>query len=163
MSDLVLSGLIVGVLAMLLWTPAMLSMGVSKFEGDLTVGERVLCCIPIFNVIRAEIKYYGKLHFVSISIILLLIVTVVRVIVWWNFYTNVTLGTATVIALLVAVALWLIANMLFVYNIIHDADAVRGFKLILLTVFFPFGQYYIGAYLSNVVKHMQEKEATFKL
>ena len=163
MSNLVLSGLIVGVLAIMFWTPAMLSMGVSKFEGDLTIGERILCCIPIFNVIRAEVKYYGKLHFVSISTILLLIVTVVRIIAWWNFYTNVKLGTVTVIALLVVVALWLIANMLFVYNVIHDADAVRGFKLILLTVFFPFGQYYIGAYLSNVIKHMQEKEATFKL
>ena len=52
--------------------------------------------------------------------------------------------------------------MVFVYNVIHDADALRGGKLILFSVAFPFGQYYVGQYLANVVRHMQAKEDTFK-
>ena len=72
------------------------------------------------------------------------------------------LGTISVVAFWISLALWLIGNMVFVYNVIHDADALRGGKLILFSVAFPFGQYYVGQYLANVVRHMQAKEDTFK-
>lgn len=162
MSNFMLSGVIVGLIAIMFWTPALMAMGVSKFEGDLTAGERFICCIPLVNIIRAEHKYYGKLHMASITTILFIIVAVFRVAVWWNFYNNVMLGTISVVAFWVSLALWLIGNMVFVYNVIHDADALQGGKLFLFSVAFPFGQYYVGQYLANVVRHMQAKEDTFK-
>lgn len=162
MSDMMVSGIIVGLFAIMLWTPALMSIGVSKFEGDITAGERFLCCIPIFNVIRAEIKYYGKVWLVTLSTIAVVFACIFRVVAWWNFYSNVTLGTVSIVLFWGAIAFWAIANMVFVYNVIHDADAVRGGKLILFTIAFPFGQYYVGNYLANVVRHMQNKEDTFK-
>lgn len=162
MSNFMLSGVIVGLIAIMFWTPALMAMGVSKFEGDLTPGERLICCIPLVNVIRAEYKYYGKLHMVSITSVSFAIVAVARIFIWWNFYDNVMLGTISVVAFWISLALWLIGNMVFVYNVIHDADALRGGKLILFSVAFPFGQYYVGQYLANVVRHMQAKEDTFK-
>lgn len=77
-------------------------------------------------------------------------------------YQNVTVGTVSMAFFWIALLFYMISCMLFVYTVIHDADAVQGFKLILLTVAFPFGQYYIGTMLANVVRHMKEQEATFK-
>jgi hypothetical protein len=162
MSDLMLSGIIVGLLAMLLWTPALMSIGVSKFEGDLSTTEKVLCCIPIVNIIRAEVKYYGKIRLVTISSITFIVACVLRVLAWWYLYDNVTIGTASIILFWGALAFWAVANMVFVYNVINDAAAMRGGKLLLFSIVFPFGQYYIGTYLANVIRHMQSREDTFK-
>lgn len=162
MSDTMLSGIIVGLIAIMLWTPALMSIGISKFEGDITAGEKFLCCIPIFNVIRAEVKYYGKIRLVAISTVAVILCSLFRVLAWWYLYSNVTIGTLSIVLFWGAIALWAISNMVFVYNVIHDADAVRGGKLILFSIAFPFGQYYIGNYLANVVRHMQSKEDTFK-
>ena len=61
MSNFMLSGVIVGLIAIMFWTPALMAMGVSKFEGDLTPGERLICCIPLVNIIRAEYQSYLQL------------------------------------------------------------------------------------------------------
>lgn len=162
MSNLMLSGVIVGLFALMFWTPALMAMGISKFEGDLTMSERLICCIPLVNIIRAEYKYWGKIKLVTISTITFIIVALVRTYCWWNFYDNVTVGTATIVAFWLSIVFWIIANMYFVYKVISDADVMRGGKLLLYTIAFPFGQYFIGTYLVNVVKHMQAKEDTFK-
>lgn len=157
-----LSGIIVGLIAMMFWTPALMAMGISKFEGDLSVGERIICCIPLVNVIRAEVKYYGKIRLVTIATFAFIIASIFRVFAWWNMYENVTIGTVSIVLFWATLALWAIANMVFVYNVINDAAALRGGKLLLFSVAFPFGQYYVGTYLANVIRHMQSKEDTFK-
>lgn len=163
MSDFMFSGLIIGVLAILFWTPYMMACGISKMEGDLTMGERVLCGIPIFNMIRAEKKYYGGFRFVTYSSIFVAVIFLVRV---WFIVINSTpmqsIGQITVILMWIGMLAFVVSNMIFVFTVIHDADTVQGVKLILLTVFYMFGQYYIGTMLANVIRHMQEKEATFK-
>lgn len=162
MSDLMVSGIIVGLFALMFWTPALMSIGVAKFEGDVSIGEKLLCCIPIYNVMRAEKKYYGKPRLVTISTLLLVVITIARVLIWWFMYSNVTLGTISIIAFWIAIALWCVSNMIFVYTIIHDADVMHGVKLLLCAIAFPFGQYYIGNYLTNVIRHMNKQEETFK-
>lgn len=162
MSNLMLSGVIVGLFAIMFWTPALMSMGVSKFEGDLTVGEKILCCIPIFNIIRAEKKYYGKFRVVTWSTIIMVLAIIFRFVTWYKMYENVTVGTIGIVLFWGTIALWLIANMIFVYNVINDAQALTGGKLILYSIAFPFGQYFVGNYLANVVRHMQAKEDAFK-
>lgn len=162
MSELELSGLIIGLLAMLFFTPFCMAKGISKMDGELSAGEYILCMIPIFNIIRAELKYHGKIHVVTLSWILLVIGIVQRYFLWRYMYNNVTVGTISIIVFWIVIAFYFIANMLFVFIVIHDAGAVTGFKLVLLTIGYPFGQYYVGAYLANVVRHMQEREETFK-
>lgn len=162
MSELELSGLVVGLIAMLFVTPFYMAKGISKMEGDLTATEYILCAIPVFNIIRAEIKYWGHIKFCTISWILLIVGVVQRVLLWRFMYQNVTAGTISIIIFWAVIAFYFIANMLFVFSVINDARAITGFKLFLITVGYPFGQYYIGTMLANVVRHMQEKEATFK-
>lgn len=162
MSELMMSGVIIGLLAIMFYTPALMAMGISKYDGELTMQEKILCCIPVFNIIRAEYKYYGKVKTVTIGTIVLIVGVLARVYIWKNYYQNVTLGTISIIVFWAVIAMWLICNMIFVYTVINDTGAVKGFKLLLYTIAFPFGQYFIGAYLGNIVRHMQQKEDTFK-
>ena len=162
MSELVLSGLIVGLIAMLLWTPYLMSKGVSSFAGNIGIGEKIICAFPVINLIRAEFKYHGKIWLCGISSITLILGVAFRVLCWWNFYNNITLGTASIIVFWITIAFYLLSNMVFVYTVINDARAVKGLKLLLLSVAYPFGQYYVGVYLGNVIKHMKEQEDTFK-
>lgn len=162
MSPLVYSGLIVGVLAMVFFTPYLYAKGVSQLEGDLTIGEKMLCMIPVFNTIRAERKYLGKFGFHFFATIFAFVAIVARVVQWWYAYNNITLGLICMGAFWLGLLLFVISNCILVFTVIHDANAVTGIKLLLLTIAYPFGQYYVGAYLSNVIRHMQESEATFQ-
>lgn len=162
MSDLVLSGLIVGLLAMVLFTPFMMAKGICSLEGEVSIGDKIVSAIPMFNLIRSEKKYKGKIGLLTISLFLLIAGVIFRVLIWYNMYNNVTMGIISMAVFWGVILLFCIANMSFVYMVIHDADAVSGLPLILLTVGFPFGQYYIGAYLANVIRHQAEQEATFR-
>ena len=162
MSDLVLSGLIVGIFIMLFFTPFMMCKGICSLEGSLSTKDKVLSIIPIVNIIYAERKYKGKIGLVILSTILLFAGIILRVFVWYNMYNNVTMGLVSMGVFWFVILLFIIANMSFVYMVIHDADVLPGGPLILYTIAFPFGQYYIGTCLANVVKHRAEQEDTFK-
>lgn len=162
MSDLVRSGVIVGVLAMLLFTPFLMARGVSKLDGRSGTIDTVLCLLPFINTARAEKIYFGRIRLMTISPIVLILCIAARIFIWWNAYGNVMLGTVSIVLFWASILFYFISNMIFVYTVIHDADVMSGFKLLLFTVAYPFGQYYIGCYLSNVVRHMKDKEATFR-
>lgn len=162
MSDLVLSGLIVGLFAMLFFTPFMFAKGVSRLEGELTAGEYILCMIPFLNTIRAEKKYLGRIGLHCIATIIMIVGVAVRVLQWKYMYSNITLGLICMAIFWLSLLLFVISNIVLVYTIINDANATKGAKLLILAVAYPFGQYYIGAYLVNVIRHMQEQESTFK-
>lgn len=162
MGELELSGIIVGLAAMLFFTPFCMAKGISKMDGEMTMSEYVLCAIPLFNIIRAEIKYHGRIHVCTISLITFIIGIVQRILLWYYMYNNYAANVISNVVFWLAVAFFFVANMIFVFIVIHDAQAVTGFKLFLLSFGYPFGQYYVGNYLANVVRHMKEKEATFK-
>lgn len=162
MSPLVMSGLIVGILVLIFFTPYLFAKGVSSLEGEVSFGEKVMCAIPIFNTIRAERKYLGKFGFHFFATIFMIVAIIVRVVQWWYAYNNVPAGLVCMGAFWLGLLLFVISNIVLVYTVINDAGAVTGFKLLLLAVAYPFGQYYVGAYLANVIRHMQESEATFK-
>ena len=162
MNDTLLSGLIVGIIALIFWTPYLMSKGVSSLEGDVSFKEKLLCFTPVFNIIRAEKKYYGKVGLTSIAVVTSIVAIVFRIVCWYKFYSNVTLGTISLVVFYLGILFYIIANCKFVYNVINDADAVSGGKLMLYTIAFPFGQFYIGSFLANVIKHNMNKEATFK-
>lgn len=162
MSELTMSGLIVGIIAILFWTPFLMARGVSKLDERSGAGDMILCAIPILNMARAEKIYYGRFKLCTISPALFAVIVGARVYIWRTMYNNPTIGTISIVLFWLGLAFYLISNMLFVYTVIHDADACQGVKLILLTIAFPFGQYYIGTMLVNVIRHMKEQEATFR-
>lgn len=163
MNDLFLSGIVVGLLAMLFWTPQLMFKGVYKLGDDYSGGNKVLSWIPILNICMAEKKYYGKLSVCTGSIISLFVGIGARVACWWFLYDNKVVALASTILFWIVILFYFIANIIFVYNVIHDAEAVTGFKLLLLVVFYPFGQYYVGQFLGNVLRHAKNREETFKL
>lgn len=162
MSNFTMSCLIVGILALLLYTPFCMARGVSKIAGESGTLDVVLCALPLINLARAEKLYYGKFRLCTISPIVLIVASVVRMYIWRNMYTNVTMGNISMLLFWAAILFCIVSNIIFVYTVIHDAEAMSGFKLIFISVAYPFGQYYVGTMLSNVIRHMQEKEATFK-
>lgn len=163
MSETVFSGLIIGVLAMLFFTPYCMAIGISKLEDEPTMTEKILCMIPIFNICRAEKKYYGSIRLASIGSIFVTVMIIVRVVfILGVSVTNPLVGNVTLALLWVSLALYIISQMVFVYGVVNDSGCVTTGKRILMSVFYPFGQYYVGNYLSNVMRHMQEKQETFK-
>lgn len=162
MSNFVLSGLIVGIIVLIFFTPHLLAKGVASLANEDSMGVKVITWIPVVNTIWAEKTYLGKVGFHCIATIFEIVAVVARVIQWRYAYANITLGLICMGAFWLGLLLFVISNCILVYTIIHDAQAMTGFKLILFTIAYPFGQYYIGAYLANVIRHMQEKEETFK-
>lgn len=162
MSEIMDSALVVGLLAMFLWTPFLMARGISKIADVSGPADWVLCAIPIINLARAEKLYYGRFKLCTISPALFVVASVARMYIWRNMYQNVTLGTVSIVLFWVSLIFLAVSNMIFVYTVIHDAEAMSGFKLILISLLFPFGQYYVGTMLSNVIRHMKEREATFK-
>ena len=162
MSDLVMSGLIVGVLAMIFFTPFLMARGISKLDERSGAGNMVLCALPIVNLARAEKIYYGRFKLCTISPIIAIVCIVARFFIWRNAYDNVTLGTISVVLFWLSILFYFISNMIFVYNVINDASVMSGPKLLLFTIAYPFGQYYVGAYLNNVIRHNKNMEDTFK-
>ena len=156
MSQVMMSGLIVGIIAMLFWTPFLMARGVSKLDDRSGAADFILCMIPVINIARAEKMYYGKFGVCTISPVMFVIGVAVRFFLWKNAYSNPMVGTISILVFWAVLLFYVLSNMIFVYTIIHDADAVTGFKLVLLTVAYPFGQYYVGTYLSNVIRHMKE-------
>lgn len=162
MSDFIFSGFVVGVLIIMFYTPYMLAKGVWSLEDDMTVSQHLVCLIPIYNIIKAEKMYKGKYGFVTFSTVFSFVAIIIRVFIWYTSYNNVTMSLVSLALFWGAILIFCIANISFVYLILSDADAVAGLPLLLYSLAFPFGQFYIGAYLSNVIKHKKVQEDTFK-
>lgn len=162
MSDLLISGVIVGVLILLLFTPYQMANGIYKLDGNEPASKKALCFIPIINVMYAEKLYYGKFGKIVISTILFTVACILRPLAWYYMYDNVAIGTASQVLFWIALAFMAISNMIFVYQVIHDSGVIVGGKLWLFSIAFPFGQYYIGNFIVNAIRHMEEKEETFK-
>lgn len=165
MSNTMVSGIIVGLLAMILWTPYLMARGIFSLgvEGKVPIPTKIKAAVPILNLVIAEKEYYGKFGLILGSYITLILGVIQRYIAWRYMYENVKVGTASILLFWGLVLLFLFANMKFVYNVIKDAGAMSGFKLIIFTIAYPFGQYYVGVYLSNVIRHNKAKKETFKL
>ena len=162
MSDFTASGLVIGVLAMLFFTPGMFCKGILTISNEeLTGGQKVLCFIPIVNIFKTEKEYWGKLWLISYSIIVMVLSIIAKFATWYFMHSNVTLNLVTTILVLVAVAFMFIANAIGVWTIIRDTDATSTGKAIFFSVLFPIGQYFVGSYVPTIVSKSQNKEATF--
>ena len=162
MNELMLSGLFVGIIAILFVTPYMMSVGIASLEGKVSIGERLLSAIPVLNITRAEKRYYSKPGLVTISIIAFVIMAIARVATWWFMYSNVPVCTASVIGLYLSIVFYFIANMKFVWDVLNDTDAMSGFKKLLFTLAFPIGQYFICSYIATIVKKQLKQEGVFQ-
>lgn len=165
MSDSMFSGVIVGVLAMIFYTPMKMALGIAAINNDgdsVSFSDKLSCAIPVFNIGWAEKKYYGKISLCTIATILLLLFAALRVLAWWYFYENVTIGTGSIILLYVGVLLFYVANARFVYDVLTTAEAADGVKKWFYVLFFPLGQYFIGSSVANIIKYNMAQEDVFR-
>ena len=163
MSNLMASGLLIGVLAMIFWTPYMMAIGIAKLnQEDVTWGLRFKCFIPVYNIIKAEVDYYGKMKWLSIATLAFLFSCVAKVFTWLFVHSNVTVNLITTLLVMILFVFQLIMNMVFVYIVIHESDALPPIKTIVFAIAYPIGQYYIGSYVATVVKNNRNREETFK-
>lgn len=165
MNDTMFSGIIIGVLAMIFYTPMKMALGIAAISNDgdsISFSDKLSCAIPIFNIGWAEKKYYGKISLCTISTISLLVFAALRVWAWWSFYENVMIGTGSIILLYLGILFFYVANARFVYDVLTTAEAIDGVKKWFYVLLFPLGQYFIGSYVANIIKYNMAQEDVFK-
>lgn len=147
---------------MSLWTPYLMAKGIESLSGPLTTGSKIKCMIPIFNILRAEKNYYGSIKFCGISTILVVLLTVVKLSTWFFLNSMGQLNFITSVLWLLSFLLVYIANCIFVYTVIHDADVMSGGKLFLYTIIYPIGQYYIGTQVAGAIARVEREAEAFR-
>ncbi len=159
--NIMASGLLIGVLAMLFYTPYCMAAGIDRLNTGKR-GFKLKCAIPFVNMISAEVGYYGKIGIKTISGILFLVGIILKVCTWLFMHGNTGLNMATTILVLALFVFCYIGNCVFVYTVISDANILPMPKLILFTLIYPIGQWYVQKGVAVVVEKRQKQEATFK-
>lgn len=155
-------GLLLGIFFMLFLTPYTLSKGIwiINYE-DIIFQDKVRCAIPIYNMFQAQRMYTGGVPWIFISTMVTIVIFVVRL-VEVTLPTPETVAMITIVLLVIAIVATYILNAAFVFQILHDSDVVGFPSMILMTILFPLGQYYIGNFLPRVIKSAVKEENTFK-
>lgn len=159
---MVMTGFVVGIILMLFWTPYLMASGIESLSGDVSVGTKVKCAIPVFNILSAERNYFGKIGMCGISTLFVIIATIAKMCTWLFLNEMGSVNFITSIIWIVSLLLVYVGNCVFVYSVIHDADGLGAFKLIFATILYPVGQFYIGKYLATVIRNAQREEKTFR-
>lgn len=148
---------------MLFWTPHKMSLGILRYitGGSPTTAEKIGTFIPGYNMLMAEINYFGKVYLHTYASILFIIATLLRLISVFRFPDNVILYRVTVIFFIVAFILLIISNIIFVFTVLRDTEAMSTGKTILFSLFYPFGQYFIGDFLYTVLVNRDRVAETF--
>lgn len=155
MNNIVISAAIVGMFFIIFYVPYLLAKGVSQmsYGKKLEPGIVFRCWIPIYNIFYADREYFGKLAFASYGFIAMAVCTVLRVVQWYYVYNNPVLARVFIYLFYISILAWYITNCITSFIIMHESGAVNVGKAILYSVIFPFGYFYIGQFLTNVIMH----------
>lgn len=145
-----------------LWTPYLMAKGIESLSGHVSCATKIKCMIPIYNILRAEKNYYGSIKFCGISTILVFVLTIVKLSTWFFLNSMGQLNFITSILWLLSFVIVYIANCIFVYTVIHDADVMGGGKLLLYTIVYPIGQYYIGTQVAGAIARVEREAEAFR-
>lgn len=156
------TGLFFGVIFMIFWTPFLMAKGIQQLEVErLSVGETVMCLIPLFNIIRAEKMFYGKIGLCFWGIILSIVGIVARVAAIMINRENVILFYITLALFIIGFLVAYISNVRFVYTVIKKSNALTTGKRWLFSLIYPMGQWFIGNYLANILKNQKKIKDVF--
>ena len=156
------TGLFFGVIFMVFWTPFLMARGIQKLEVErLSVGETVMCLIPLFNIIRAEKMFYGKIGLCFWGIVLSIVGIVARVAAIMVNRENVILYYITLALFIIGFLVAYISNVRFVYTVIKKSNALTTGKRWLFSLLYPMGQWFIGNYLASILKNQKKIKDVF--
>lgn len=148
----------IGILALILYTPFCLSIGVEK----MIHGKRVPASnywqsfIPIWNVIKADMQYFGHPHFATWGLLGLLGLPI-RLAAAYISVTSAPLYYVTFGLMVIGLVVCYASNVYTSYVIISDARVIGIGGTILISLFFPFGYMYIANVLAGEVKSKSER------
>lgn len=154
---------IVGLIAMCFVTPASYAKGINELDGEeLSRIDKLKCWIPIYNMIKAEVQYTGERSKILLSYIVFLIALALRLLVVFVVYGFYPLQIISLVLLLFSLAVMYIVQCYVVFIVIHNAEVMGIVKTLALSIVYPLGQYYIGAFLPVAYKNLSREEETFK-
>lgn len=154
---------LIGLFSLIFVTPYFFSRGIYTLEyGTITGLDKLVCAIPILNIIKSEKLYTGKFSKVGLSTIIFVVSVLVRLLAVFTFTDNFYIQITTVLFFAISIVLSYFMNVLLVYRVLNDAGTVGFIGKMLYSLSFPIGQYYIGSYLPTTVKNFKKEEDTFK-
>ena len=149
-----------GIIALIIYTPYCLSIGVDK----MTYGKNVPASnyfqsfIPFLNIIKADIGYFGKPWFASFAQLGLL-GFVIRVIAVFISTSSPALYYVTFGLMVIGIIAYYVSGVYTSFTIINDSQVMKTFSALLLSIVFPFGYMYIGNILSAEINRRQNTQA----
>lgn len=155
MNSIVLSGAIVGMIFIIFYIPYLLAKGVSQMAYGKKLEPAILvrCWIPVYNIFYADQAYYGRLGFASYGFIAMVVCTIIRVFQWYFMYDNAILARVCIILFVGSIVVWYFMNCVTSFIIMNESGAVNVLKCVFYSIIFPFGYFYIGQFLANVMAH----------
>lgn len=161
MNAIISSAAIVGMFFIIFYIPFLLAKGVSQmaYGKKLDTGYIIQCWIPVYNIFYADKVYYGTLSYSSYGFIGMIVCTILRVAQWYFVYDNAVLARIFIILFYLGIITWYVMNCTTSFIIMHESGVVNIWKALLYSVIFPFGFFYIGQFLANVIAHNAEQKS----
>ncbi len=163
MSDFIVMFFVIGILAVLFYTPKKFYEGIMLMQyGAVPPEEKLKAWIPIYNVLKAENLYRGGQRcFVKWGYILLVIAAFIEGAVLISGVEIMSVVMAAAVIVDIAVVLWYLANVLLVGSVLHASDCVSLPMLVVMSVVFPLGQDYIGKFLPIKISNIMKEDKVF--
>lgn len=154
-------GLLVGLFAMLFFTPYTLCKGIHILAYDsIDTKDKLMCMIPVVNIFRGEVLYTGKAPTVGISTVAFFVLFLLRVVEAFAG-AGTTIANITIILLVISMLALYVTNFILVFRILKEADVTGFGAIIVFSLLYPIGQYYIGNLLPRVLKNSLKDDQTF--
>lgn len=158
---MMMMGLLVGLAAMIFWTPYCMCKGIWILTYDtIETSEKIKCMIPVYNMFTAERTYTGGIPTVFITTVASMVLFVIRLLEV-PLGINGTIAWVTIILLILFLLASYVCNAILVFRVLRDADVTGLGVIIVFTILFPIGQYYIGNILPRVLRNALKEESTF--
>lgn len=158
MSNIVASGLVVGILIMIFFIPFCYCIGVEKmYHGkNVPVGKYFQAMIPIYNIIKADINYFGKMWFASYGTLALITIPL-RFLCVFISTDSAALYNISMVIMIIGILFWYGSQVYTSFIIIHDAGVMGNMKAFLMSIIYAFGYYYIGSILWAEINRRQKE------
>lgn len=163
MGNVIALGFLMGLVAMFVIAPKEVYRGIMLIQyGSLTKDDKAKSWIPVYNIVKAESTYTGKVSSIFISFVVLLVLVVLRFVCVGLLSEAVLLNGITGLCAYVGVLVFYGSMVVFNFRVLNDAGCVSFLKMLFLALIVPVGQDYIGKWLPQLIKHsIKEEEGTF--
>lgn len=156
-NELLFSGLLVGVFAILFVTPVLMSLGIVKVSDDATGKDKFLSIIPLANIINSSKIYFGKCGLYLFATFFMILSITGRVLQWRFAYENITLGLICMALFWISILVYVIVNIRFVYCVLKDSGMTGGI-VVILSLLYPLGQVYCMNALKTFYTVLHQKK-----